>query len=51
MAENIFCETNMHSLLHFHVSHSVFLSCHLTIAVKGAQLTIFIVMFIGLLPE
>jgi len=49
--ENDFPETDVHPLLHFHILCSVFLSCHLTLVVNGAQLIIFIVVVIGLLPE
>lgn len=45
MTENIFPEANIHSLLHFHISHSVFSSCYLIIVANGAQQIFFIVVF------
>lgn len=45
MTENVFPETNMHPFLHFHISHSVFLSSYLIMVVNGAQQTFFIVVF------
>lgn len=51
MAEKVFPENRTHPLLHFHISHSVFLNCYLTTMVNGAQLIIFIVVFMGLFSD